>query len=274
MKIGIVGAGIIGLTLARAALKRYQNSIIDIIDSTAIPSIGTSRRNSGVLHAGLYYEPESLKARLCKQGTRQLEEFINYSSLPLLTCGKILVPTSARDYINLERIKEKADSNKCETHYINHEQAEKIQPGIGEREHYLWSPRTKVFSPSRILNKLFDELQQKNVNFIVQKVDKINSFQREIVCQQETFGKYDIIFNVAGPGSLELYQNDTLESQDLKLLPILGQYAYLVNGPEIRTNVYPVPDPELPFLGVHITPQPDGLPLIGPNMLYPASRLR
>jgi len=102
MKVAVVGAGIIGLTLSRALLNRYTDCEIDIIDKFSVPSTGTSIRNSGVLHAGLYYRPDSLKAKLCKKGTLLLEDFIFTHSLPLLDCGKLLVPHCDRDYTNLK----------------------------------------------------------------------------------------------------------------------------------------------------------------------------
>jgi len=267
MKVAVVGAGIIGLTLSRALLNRYTDCEIDIIDKFSVPSTGTSIRNSGVLHAGLYYRPDSLKAKLCKKGTLLLEDFIFTHSLPLLDCGKLLVPHCDRDYTNLKDIKMKADANGCTTELINHSSAQRIQPGLVGRDVFLWSPKTKVFSPSHILRTLVSGFNQHNVNYIIDEVLKIDSENKKIFCKRGILSGYDFIFNVAGPGSLNLYQNDAGRGLHLMLLPILGQYAILKNGPEILTNIYPVPDPELPFLGVHITPRPSNKPIIGPNAI-------
>lgn len=266
MKIAVVGAGIIGLALCRALLLRYENLEIDLYDQFSIPSKGTSMRNSGVLHAGLYYKPNSLKARMCKLGTALLLDYIHDNGLPLLNCGKILVPFGEVDHQNLLAIKRKADANGCETELITHEFAERIQQGIVGQDSYLWSPLTKVFSPGHILNQLTIDLQSSLVNFCLEKVRSICSSTTTLLTHASATVAYDYIFNVAGPGALRLYQQDLPDSSRLALLPILGQYANLTDGPGITTNLYPVPDLELPFLGVHVTPRNgELLPILGPN---------
>jgi len=266
MKIAVVGAGIIGLALSRALLLRYEHLEIDLYDQFSVPSKGTSLRNSGVLHAGLYYKPDSLKAKLCKLGTERLLEYINDKRLPILHCGKILVPFSEPDLQNLFSIKSKADLNGCETEVISHDIANKIQKGIVGQDHYLWSPLTKVFSPYHILNSLSLDLRASSVNFRLEKVSSICSSTTTLVASSLGAITYDYIFNVAGPGALRLYKQDVPDSNRLMLLPILGQYANLLGGPDITTNIYPVPDPKLPFLGVHVTPQTgESFPILGPN---------
>jgi len=266
MKVAVIGAGIIGLTLTRELLLRSENLTIDLYDQFSIPSKGTSIRNSGVLHAGLYYSPNSLKARLCKAGTEKLLRYIHDNHLPILDCGKILVPFDEVDVTNLLSIKTKADANECETELISHSEAERIQKGIVGQDVYLWSPRTKVFSPSHILNQLSIDLGCYNVNFCRDRVYSINSSNTTLLTGRSGVVSYDYIFNVAGPGSHRLYQTDLPGISRLAMLPILGQYASLIDGPEISTNLYPVPDPELPFLGIHVTPKPGSChPILGPN---------
>jgi len=266
MKVAVIGAGIIGLTLTRELILRFENLTIDLYDQFSIPSKGTSIRNSGVLHAGLYYGPNSLKARLCKAGTEKLLKYIQDNRLPILECGKILVPFDETDNTNLLSIKKKADANKCETELISHSEAEKIQKGIVGQDHYLWSPRTKVFSPGHILHRLSIDLGCYHVNFCRDRVYSINSSNTTLMTGGSGVVSYDYIFNVAGPGSLRLYQTDLPGINRLAMLPILGQYANLIDGPEISTNLYPVPDPELPFLGIHVTPKPgSNHPVLGPN---------
>ena len=266
MKIAVVGAGIIGLALSRALLLRYEHVEIDLFDQFSVPSRGTSMRNSGVLHAGLYYKPGSLKAKMCKLGTARLLDYIREKRLPVLNCGKILVPFTEVDHQNLLSIKSKADLNGCETEVINYSAASRIQQGIVGQDLYLWSPLTKVFSPSHILNSLSQDLRSSSVRFRLEKVISICSSTTTLrSCASGNIG-YDYIFNVAGPGALRLYQQDVPVCNRLALLPILGQYANMLMGPEVGTNLYPVPDPELPFLGVHVTPQTGGaMPILGPN---------
>jgi len=266
MKIAIIGSGIIGLALAFSLSKRYPKALIEIIDQFSIPSSGTSVRNSGVLHAGLYHRPESLKSKLCRSGSTQLLEFITENNLPLLNCGKILVPLCDSDYDRLYRIKSSADLNNCLTELINYSDASSIQPGICGRDQYLYSPNTRVFSPSHVLNTLASRLDKTRVKFTVSRVLSISSRDHLLVCSDYNRKGLDLIFNVAGPGSLALYKGDTGKLSNLELLPILGQYSELTSSPLIKTNIYPVPDPALPFLGIHVTPRPCDLPpIVGPN---------
>ena len=128
MKIAVIGSGVVGLALSRQLLQSDKYIHIDIYDSYSIPSKGTSIRNSGVLHAGLYYSPGSFKSKLCFQGRNALEEYIDANSLPLLRCGKLLVPHTPNDIKRLTAIKEKADNNGCETHLVDYDFASRVQP--------------------------------------------------------------------------------------------------------------------------------------------------
>ena len=148
------------------------------------------------------------------------------------------------------KIKQKADLNGCTTEIIDYREAQKIQPNIVEREKYLWSPKTSVFNPRAILNQLVSDLNGSNVKLVIDGAKWIHSRTNSIKFVSGTSKNYDFIFNVAGPGSLKLYKKDTGKGRDLQLVPILGEYAKLNQGPEIHTNLYPVPDPELPFLGI------------------------
>jgi len=269
MKIAIIGSGVVGLTLAKELISFSNDVSIDLIDAYSIPSKGTSIRNSGVLHAGLYYTPGSLKSKLCLEGRSLLESYIVHNQLPFLQCGKLLVPHSDTDIKRLTSIKQKADLNGCVTSLIDYNQASKIQPGICVRDTYLWSPKTCVFSPSDILNQLVSDLSNSNqVAFIMSSVTNINADRTTLAGSNISNSKYDFIYNVAGPGSLQMFKQLSDALNHLLLIPFIGEYARLNSGPDIKTNIYPVPDPELPFLGVHVTPQLHGLnPIIGPNAL-------
>ncbi len=272
MRICVIGSGIIGLTLCLEIKKRYPKIYIDLIDENSIPSNGTSIRNSGVLHAGLYYEPGSLKAKFCQEGRKLLLNYINNNHLPLLNCGKILVPFNDIDYKRMSIIKRNAELNNCTVELINYQRAFNIQPGIIERDNYLWSPLTKVFSPKSILCSLYNKLKELDVNFIKDKVSSIDGCKGSVTRFRAKTSLYDYIFNVSGPGSLALCQSDLNSPNNLILLPILGQYGFQKTSVKLKTNLYPVPDPELPFLGVHITPTTDAQILVGPNAVPSLSK--
>ena len=269
MRIAIIGAGIIGLSLARQILKSHQNINVTVIDRFSIPSQGTSIRNSGVLHAGLYYEPDSLKARLCSRGRILLNEYISNNDLPINKCGKLLVPHSNQDLTNLSAIKLRADQNGCQTTFIDYNKAVQIQPHICRRESYLWSPNTFVFSPHSVLYSIASELSSDSrFTALTARVDRLSSESPSLYVDNIGFLQYDYVFNVAGPEALRLFKSTSSSLDHLRLVPFIGEYGVLKRGPEITTNLYPVPNPDLPFLGVHVTPRTGSLiPILGPNAL-------
>jgi L-2-hydroxyglutarate oxidase len=269
MKILIIGAGCVGLSVARELVNnpRSQKQEILVVDSYAIPSKGTSSRNSGVLHAGLYYQPNSLKARLCVTGALKLRDLCAKHNLPLMRAGKILVPNSPTDIIRMQRIYDNSQANKCDTSIIDYKEAEALQPGIVRRDSYLWSPNTSVFDPSSVLSHFVAYLRDHNVKFLQARISRIESHAGLAYLEGFELLRFDYIYNCAGPGALRLSQNESESFDNLAVLPVLGQYGIQSNGIRVHTNLYPVPDPDLPFLGVHLTPRIDGQILVGPNAI-------
>lgn len=267
MKVCIIGSGIVGLTLAREIINNFENIQIDLFDKNGFPSKGPSLNNSGVLHAGLYYPPNSLKSKLCIEGSNLLKEFSIKNQLPLLKCGKILVPHNKLDEVNLRNIYENARDNKVVTHLIEYNEASKIQGQIVERDFYLYSPKTSVFSSNEIIKKLLLELKEKKISFIKQKIIKIDGESGSAFTKCKKKYNYDLIYNLAGPNALSLYESDIQEFSKYILQPFVGQYAELSTSFKIRTNIYPVPNPELPFLGIHLTPRLNQNAIVGPNAL-------
>tara|TARA_B100000242_G_C43023318_1_gene476369 strand:- start:232 stop:1422 length:1191 start_codon:yes stop_codon:yes gene_type:complete len=265
MKI-IVGAGSVGLSIAYKILLKYKrgNDIV-VIDRYNLPTKGTSLKNSGVLHAGLYYPPKSEKSKLCIDGHEQLKKLCFDNNLPILKCGKIILPINNLDYERITDLYINASSCNRHVSIIDFNYAKKIQPNINQRNSYLWSPETSVFSPSSILEFLYKFLLNSGVKFIKDKVELIDNEKQKIITSKNQTIKFTKLFNCAGPGSLNLYKKNNLNKSHLTILPILGQYAIMPSRNILKTNLYPAPDPTLPFLGVHLTPMINGNILIGPN---------
>jgi L-2-hydroxyglutarate oxidase LhgO len=269
MKFIIIGSGIVGLSIAHSLIKRkiVAPSNLLIVDKYSLPSNGTSTHNSGVLHAGLYYQPNSLKANLSIEGGIKLKNWCADNNLSILNCGKILVPFSTKDLQKIDEIYNNAIKNGCEVKIINYEDAKKLQPGIIKKEKYLWSPKTAVFSPKQIIGRLYKLLKMEGVEFTKKNIIGDNVSNKTLISSDNTVLKYSRYINCAGPGALEITNTISSKFKHLTILPFLGEYGVQISGLEIKTNLYPVPDPELPFLGIHLTPRINNSTLIGPNAI-------
>tara|TARA_B100000242_G_scaffold289093_1_gene258337 strand:- start:1630 stop:2823 length:1194 start_codon:yes stop_codon:yes gene_type:complete len=269
MKFVIVGAGIVGLSIAETLIKKkiVSPDHLIILDKYSIPSDGTSTHNSGVLHAGLYYKPGSLKAKLSIEGGYKLKDWCLENNLPILKCGKLLVPFQHKDLDRLDEIFDNASKNGCEVKKIDYAEAVKLQPGLTKQEKYLWSPKTAVFSPQLIMKRLFQLLKDKGVQFLKKGVILDDASNKRFLLDDKTYFYYSKYINCAGPGSLEITKSISNKFDNLSILPFLGEYGVQKSGLKIETNLYPVPDPELPFLGIHLTPRINNSTLIGPNAI-------
>tara|TARA_Y100001968_G_scaffold189641_1_gene173791 strand:+ start:8837 stop:10030 length:1194 start_codon:yes stop_codon:yes gene_type:complete len=273
MKFIIIGSGIVGLSIAKSIIEKkiYKAKDILILDKYSIPSNGTSTHNSGVLHAGLYYKPGSLKAKLSIEGGKKLKKWCKENKLPLLKCGKLLVPFKDYDYKLIDDIAINSRKNGCDIKLLDYKDATKIQDGLIQKDKYLWSPKTSVFSPKLIINKLFQILREKGVEFRKIAVIRDDTLNKKLILEDDTNIKYFKYVNCAGSGALKIAKSVSNKFDHLAILPFIGEYGIQKSGIKIKTNLYPVPDPELPFLGIHLTPRINKSTLIGPNA-FPSIR--
>ena len=174
MKV-IIGAGCVGLSIAYKLLEKYKSAEdIIIIDKYNVPTKGTSLRNSGVLHAGLYYPKGSEKSKLCIQGGESLSKLCHDNNLPILNCGKLIVPFNRKDEENLENLFLNAQNCGRNVHLISYKEALTIQPNIKNVDKYLWSPKTSVFQPNKVLKFFYEKLVDAGAKFLIDSVDEID----------------------------------------------------------------------------------------------------
>ncbi len=268
----IIGGGIVGLCLANQIIQRKISKSICIIDKEKSLGKHSSGRNSGVLHAGIYYEPNSLKAKVCIKGSKRLKRWINERELPINNCGKIIIPQSKEVDFEIDKLFLRGIENGAKVEIINNHKINSLSKHIfSSTGRAIWSPNTSVVNPKAILSKLEDELQQQGVTFI--KGEKNLFFKtnnNEIETSFKKTIKYSHLINTAGLEADKIARKFNL-GNEFFIIPFKGLYWELKKSSNIKlsTNVYPVPDLNMPFLGVHFTPNYNGESVtIGPTATF------
>ncbi len=276
MRVVIVGGGILGLAAGRLlALERPDVEVV-LLEKEPLLAQHQTGRNSGVVHAGLYYEPGSLKARLCRRGGELLRAFCLEHELPFDECGKVLVATQEDELPRLERILERARANGvAETRLIDATELRALEPhtvGIAA----LHSPTTAIVDYTAVCGALAGEMRTRGAVIRTgTPVRRVRAEEGE-PCVELADGseeRADRVLVCAGLHADRLARASG-EPAEPRIVPFRGEYWRL--RPErshlVRGLVYPVPDPSLPFLGVHLTRAVDGSVLVGPNAVLAYAR--
>ncbi|MFC8039042.1 L-2-hydroxyglutarate oxidase [Paenarthrobacter sp. NPDC057355] len=267
-RCAVVGGGIIGVAVARELAKKLDGARVTIFEKEDRLAAHQTGHNSGVVHAGLYYEPGGLKARLCRRGVELLQEFCAGKALPYEACGKLVIAQTAEEQQRLNSIFARATANGVPgVRMLNGEQIREVEPNaVGLSA--LHSPETAIVDYTAITKALADDVRAAGGTIrLGQEVTALEQ-QAEGVVVRTKDGEEHFDLVVACPG----LQSDRLaeatgEPATPKIVPFFGQYFLL--GREARHHVngliYPVPDPRHPFLGVHLTKRIDGEMMLGPN---------
>ena len=261
----IIGAGIIGLTIALQLRKQFLDSIIIIIEKEKKLGMHASGRNSGVLHAGFYYSADSLKAKLCRDGNAFWQSYCLEKKIKINQCGKLVVARNESELKGLDELYRRGQENSVKLELISENQAKEIEPSIFTFEKALYSPTTSTIDPNEILSSVSRDVINQNIKIIYN--NKFLNTKKNIISTEA--GKFDpgYLINAAG-----LYADVIAKkygfSKNTKILPFKGLYLYEKKKClKLRTNVYPVPDLRNPFLGVHLTVTVDNKAVIGPTAI-------
>lgn len=261
----IIGAGVIGVSLALEIKKRNHHSKICIIEKEAQIASHSSGRNSGVLHAGFYYTADSLKAKFTKAGNEYFKRYCETKKLRINHCGKLVVTKNQEELLLLNELFSRAKANQVELHQITAREAKEIEPRVRTYEHAAWSPNTSTVDPIEVMQSLLQDSLSLGID-IHFKTQYLSRNENTVITQN---GKYDagFIINAAG-----LYADKVAKdfgfSQDYRILPFKGLYLYSSeNKNSFKTHIYPVPNLKNPFLGVHHTLTVDGKSKIGPTAI-------
>uniref|UniRef100_A0A6G1SAJ0 L-2-hydroxyglutarate dehydrogenase, mitochondrial n=1 Tax=Aceria tosichella TaxID=561515 RepID=A0A6G1SAJ0_9ACAR len=276
----VIGGGIIGLATARQTLLRHPKLRVCVVEKETELASHQSKRNSGVVHCGIYYKKGSLKSKFCIKGSKMIKEYCQTKGLPFKQCGKLIVATQHEELDTLHSLHANAIANRIEgIELISKERVEDIQPGCTRAIEAIWSPNTAIVDWRQVALSYAKDFQQLGgeifTNFTVAdfKTDNTTTTRRSMVTMENAKQEGDTIESKAIVNCAGLFSDylarQTCNSEHPKVIPFKGNYFMLSDklATTIRTNIYPVPNPKLPFLGVHITPKIDGSVLIGPTSL-------
>lgn len=264
----IVGAGIVGLTVARELTERYPAAKIAILEKEKKIGMHASGRNSGVLHSGIYYPQDSLKSKVCAEGARRMRAFAKEHGIRCEKTGKVIIATCTEEIPVVDRLLQNGKDNHIEAHKLDEKEIRKIEPHANVHEYGLYTPDTASIDSAHVLQKMDEIIRSRGVEiFYQQAVIAGNAKQKTVSTQQQTY-HYGYLFNCAGAGTDKVAKL-LGKAKDYSLLPFKGIYYklkpeknHLVNG-----NIYPVPDLKLPFLGVHFTRTMSGDVYVGPTAI-------
>ena len=275
-RIGIVGAGILGLAVARRLTELIPDAEVTVIDKEHECAAHQTGHNSGVMHAGVYYPPGSLKATLCRRGIDMLKAFCGESAVPYDECGKVIVARGPDEVPRLDEIERRATANGVPgLRRLTSSQLAEVEPsvqGVGG----LHSPSTAIVDFKAVARALAAELERAGVTlrfgFHVSAIERVRgeirlrashgdalAFDRVVLCGGL---QSDRLARLAGDGP------------DPVIVPFRGEYHRLLPSRThlVRGLIYPVPDPAFPFLGVHFTRRINGTVDIGPNAVLALAR--
>lgn len=271
----VVGAGIIGAAVARELTRRHPDAAVTVFEKEGRAAAHQTGHNSGVVHAGLYYEPGGLKARLCRRGAGLIRELCEEHGLPYEACGKVVVALDAAEEGRLEGIFGRAVANGVPgVRMVGPQELAEIEPNaVGRRA--LYSPETAIVDYARVTEALLEDVVAAGgaVRFgteVLRVADAGAAAEVETAGGLERFGA---VVACAGLQSDRVAARSG-EDPDPAIVPFFGQYYVLDSAYRdvVAGLVYPVPDPRYPFLGVHLTKRVDGEMTIGPNAFLSLAR--
>jgi len=270
--VTIIGGGIIGLALAKSlSSSGHAVTVLEKEDHWAAHQTG---HNSGVIHAGPYYKPGSLKATMCLAGNRSMTAFAQEYGIAHDKCGKLIVATSESEAVRLDALAARAISNGVDCRLISMDEAREYEPHVGGVK-ALRVEDTGIIDYKAVSAKYAELAAEHGANLILgTRARAIHSSDREVVVEHDRGEvKSELLINAAGLHS-DLIAKLAGMSPTVQIVPFRGEYYELSEERRdlVKGLIYPVPDPEMPFLGVHLTRMIDGAVHAGPNAVFALSR--
>lgn len=248
----VIGGGVVGMAIARELKNQIKDSKIAVIEKESHLAAHASGRNSGVLHAGFYYSPDSLKAKLTRDGNRLLRQYCLTNGLALIECGKVVVAQDTSQIPALEKLYSQGKQNGVELELVDEKRLQELEPLAKTHQLALWSPNTAVADPKQVAQALEKDLVGLGVSILTNSpVERVEIGKLRTKTGQEIRFKH--VINASGLYSDRIAKKMGFGSK-YTMLPFIGLYHY---APELKgtlkRHIYPVPDARNPFLGVHFT---------------------
>ncbi len=270
----VIGGGIVGLATGRSLLQSYPKAKLLILEKESQWAFHQTSNNSGVIHSGIYYKPGSFKAKFCREGNISMTEFCNKYNISHEICGKVIVATQPQELPLLDNLYQRGLANGLKVEKISAEEVKEVEP------HVSCIAGLRVFSTGivsyrqvcqQLVNMIRDDGGELLLNANVTQIKDISE-GKEIDTSQGVFATRMLI-NCGGLQSDRLARLGNVDPQ-IQIIPFRGEYYEL--KPEkrylVKTLIYPVPNPNFPFLGVHFTKMIDGTVHAGPNAVLSLKR--
>lgn len=270
----MVGGGIVGLSTAMALGRRYPDARILVLEKENCVAYHQTGNNSGVIHSGIYYKPGSFKAKFSRDGNRSMVEFCQEYGIDYEVCGKVIVATEPQELPLLENLYQRGLRNGLNVTKLTPEEVQQIEPHVSSLAG-IRVPTTGIVNYKQVCQTYVDLVKAQGGDLHLNtKVEKILTTNQSVVLETNK-GSFEARFtiNCAGLHSDRVAKLSNVDPQ-AKIVPFRGEYYEL--KPEkrylVKTLIYPVPNPDFPFLGVHFTRMIDGSIHAGPNAVLSFKR--
>jgi L-2-hydroxyglutarate oxidase len=263
----IIGGGIVGVSTAWQLQQRYPNKKVLLLEKESKFAAHQTGHNSGVIHAGVYYEPGSLKAKLCREGVQATIDFCQQYNIPFTQCGKLLVATNQLELKRMAALYHRCQENSIEVELLNEQQLKVCEPNITGLGAILVKS-TGIVDYQLITTQMAQVFKSLGGEYKLNtQVTKLNETSEKVTVSTNV-GDFHSQYLITCSGLMADRVVKMLDIKvNFKIIPFRGEYFQLPANKNaiVKHLIYPIPDPELPFLGVHLTRMIDGSVTVGPN---------
>lgn len=272
--ICVIGGGIVGLASALKLTKACPGAGLILFEKEESTGLHQTGHNSGVIHSGIYYAPGSFKAELCRKGVEETTGFCKAHNIPYVNCGKLLVAANEAELLRMDQLFARAQANNVEAERLDAAELKRREPNIAGAG-AIFVPSTGIVDYKQICRAMADDLRRHGAEIVTKaEVTDIAETADHVTVRagaREIKARYLVV--CGGLQSDRLAQMAGIET-DFQIVPFRGEYYQLPPSKSsiVSSLIYPVPDPALPFLGIHLTRMIDGSITVGPNAVLGWSR--